>query len=71
MEDGNDTGQFIVPTKGSRVFVTFEYNNLNKPLYFGRSCSNVSELNLRIIMIIQKYIMEKMFRFYLMTELPI
>ena len=32
---GNDTGQFIVPPKGSRVFVTFEFNDFEKPLYFG------------------------------------
>lgn len=32
---GNDMGQFIVPTKGNRVFVTFEYNDSTKPIYFG------------------------------------
>lgn len=32
---GNDMGQFIVPTKGTRVLVTFEYDSANKPLYFG------------------------------------
>ena len=32
---GNDVGQFIVPTKGTRVFVTFEFNDSDKPLYFG------------------------------------
>lgn len=32
---GNDMGQFIVPTKGNRVFVTFEYDELSKPIYFG------------------------------------
>ena len=32
---GNDMGQFIVPTKGNRVFVTFEYNEPTKPIYFG------------------------------------
>lgn len=32
---GNDMGQFIVPAKGTVVFVSFEYNDLNKPIYFG------------------------------------
>lgn len=32
---GNDMGQFIVPPKGARVFVTFEYNNPDNPIYFG------------------------------------
>lgn len=32
---GNDMGQFIIPTKGNRVFVTFEYNAPDKPIYFG------------------------------------
>ncbi|MBQ3420693.1 MAG: hypothetical protein IJH34_03295 [Romboutsia sp.] len=32
---GNDMGQFIVPTKGNRVFVTFEYNDPQHPIYFG------------------------------------
>lgn len=32
---GNDTGQFIVPSAGTRVFVTFEYNSDDKPIYFG------------------------------------
>lgn len=32
---GNDMGQFIVPTKGSVVVVSFEYNDFSKPLYFG------------------------------------
>ena len=32
---GNDMGQFIVPAKGTRVLVSFEYNDLSKPLYFG------------------------------------
>jgi uncharacterized protein involved in type VI secretion and phage assembly len=32
---GNDMGQFIVPPKGARVFVTFEYNNSSNPIYFG------------------------------------
>lgn len=31
----NDTGQFIVPPMGSRVFITFEYNDLSRPIYFG------------------------------------
>lgn len=32
---GNDMGQFIVPPKGARVFVTFEYDNSSNPIYFG------------------------------------
>lgn len=32
---GNDVGQFIIPTKGTRVFVSFEYNDKSKPIYFG------------------------------------
>lgn len=32
---GNDMGSFLVPSTGSRVFVTFECNDLSKPLYFG------------------------------------
>ena len=32
---GNDMGQFIVPEKGSRVFVTFEANDHSNPIYFG------------------------------------
>lgn len=32
---GNDTGQFIIPATGTRVLVTFEYNDPSKPLYFG------------------------------------
>lgn len=32
---GNDMGQFIVPMKGNRVFVTFEYNDSSRPIYFG------------------------------------
>ena len=32
---GNDMGQFIVPAKGTRVLVSFEYNDLTKPIYFG------------------------------------
>lgn len=32
---GNDTGQFLVPEKGTRVFVTFEYNDPNSAIYFG------------------------------------
>ena len=32
---GNDQGQFIVPSRGTRVFVTFEFNDFDKPLYFG------------------------------------
>ena len=31
----NDMGQFIVPPKGARVVVSFEYNDKSKPLYFG------------------------------------
>lgn len=30
-----DMGQFIIPPKGARVFVTFEYNDISKPIYFG------------------------------------
>ncbi len=32
---GNDMGQFLVPQKGNRVFVTFEFNNSSSPIYFG------------------------------------
>ena len=32
---GNDTGQFIIPAYGTRVLVSFEFNDVNKPLYFG------------------------------------
>ena len=32
---GNDMGQFIVPAKGTIVYVTFEYDDRSKPLYFG------------------------------------
>ena len=32
---GNDMGQFLVPQKGNRVFVTFEFNNPSNPIYFG------------------------------------
>lgn len=32
---GNDMGQFIIPSKGSIVLVSFEYNDFSKPLYFG------------------------------------
>lgn len=32
---GNDYGQFLVPPKGTRVFVTFEYNSPENPIYFG------------------------------------
>ena len=32
---GNDMGQFIVPARGTRVLMSFEYNDLTKPLYFG------------------------------------
>ena len=32
---GNDMGQFIVPTKGSIVFMTFEFDDFSKPIYFG------------------------------------
>ena len=31
----NDMGQFIVPIKGSTVYMTFEYNSYNDPIYFG------------------------------------
>lgn len=32
---GNDMGTYLVPPKGTRVFVTFEYNDEDKPIYFG------------------------------------
>ena len=32
---GNDMGQFLIPEKGSRVFVTFEANDSSNPIYFG------------------------------------
>lgn len=32
---GNDTGQFIVPAKGTRVILSFECGDLKRPLYFG------------------------------------
>lgn len=32
---GNDMGQFIVPQKGNRVFVTFEADSPSNPIYFG------------------------------------
>lgn len=32
---GNDMGQFLVPEKGTRIFVTFELNDPNSPIYFG------------------------------------
>lgn len=32
---GNDMGQFIIPVVGTAVFVTFEYNNPERPIYFG------------------------------------
>ena len=32
---GNDLGQFIVPAKGTRVIVSFEFDDIDKPLYFG------------------------------------
>lgn len=32
---GNDMGQMLVPQKGNRVFVTFEYNSPDSPIYFG------------------------------------
>ena len=28
-------GQFLVPSKGNRVVVSFEFNSIDKPLYFG------------------------------------
>lgn len=40
---GNDVGQFIIPTKGTRVFVTFEYNNRTHPIYFGGVITNVKK----------------------------
>ena len=42
---GNDTGQFIVPAKGSRVFVTFEFNEFEKPLYFGGAICKFGGIN--------------------------
>lgn len=32
---GNQVGQFILPPVGSIVFVTFEYSNEHRPIYFG------------------------------------
>lgn len=32
---GNDMGQYLVPAKGTRVFVTFELNDPNSAIYFG------------------------------------
>lgn len=32
---GNDTGSYLTPPKGSLVFVTFEYGQQNRPIYFG------------------------------------
>ena len=32
---GNDMGQFIVPAKGTRVIISFECGDLQRPLYFG------------------------------------
>lgn len=40
---GNDVGQFIIPTKGTRVFVTFEYNSRQHPIYFGGVITNVNK----------------------------
>lgn len=40
---GNDVGQFIIPTKGTRVFVTFEYNSRQHPIYFGGVVTNVKK----------------------------
>ena len=31
----NDSGQFLIPAVGTRVYVSFECNDLNKPIYFG------------------------------------
>lgn len=33
----NDMGNFIVPEKGTIVFVTFEAGDSSKPIYFGRN----------------------------------
>ena len=32
---GNQTGQFLLPPVGSIVFVTFEYSDEHRPIYFG------------------------------------
>ena len=32
---GNDMGQYLIPEKGSLVWVTFEANQRDKPIYFG------------------------------------
>lgn len=32
---GNDYGHFAIPPAGTRVFVTFEYNSPENPIYFG------------------------------------
>lgn len=42
---GNDVGQFIVPSKGTRVFVTFEFNDFDKPLYFGGAFCKIGSRN--------------------------
>lgn len=31
----NDMGQYVVPCKGARVIVSFECDDINKPIYFG------------------------------------
>lgn len=40
---GNDTGNFVIPEKGARVFVSFECNDRTKPVYFGGIPSLIGE----------------------------
>ena len=40
---GYQTGAFILPPKGSVVFVTFEYSDEHRPIYFGGLPSRFSE----------------------------
>ena len=42
----NDMGQFIVPAKGTRIIVSFECDDINKPLYFGGFPTLVSNTKL-------------------------
>lgn len=40
---GNQVGQFILPPVGSVVFVTFEYSDEHRPIYFGGVITNYVE----------------------------
>lgn len=40
---GNDMGNFVIPEKGTRVFVSFECNDRTKPVYFGGIPSLIGE----------------------------